>query len=285
MLHNRERVSLFVREHGDKRLDRVTPEDALEFHRLHGARTMVVRAAFNDAIKARQIEENPFGAVEVKKSRGRRDITVLTDSEVHQLMATAARVHGEFGEAVFAPMIAVAAGTGCRPGENFALAREDIDLEQQSVHIWQQWNGRLRKYTTLKGTRLDRRVEMLPVAVDALRRAELPASGVIWRTVRDVPFKARELTYYWPAVRDSFVSTLPDSHHLQRRLREEIPGGRLDFHELRHYFGTALARAGCSELEIMDQMGHEDSQTARIYIHLTNSDVRTSVREKLRRAA
>lgn len=284
-LHNRERVAEFVRRHGDLTLDRVTAEQALEFHQAYAARTMVVRAAFNDAVKARQIEENPFAAVEVKKGRGRRDIVVLTDKELAKLLATAERVHGDFGREVFAPMLAVAAGTGCRPGENFALRAEDIDLENQSVHIWRQWNSRLRKFTTLKGTRLDRHVEMLPVAVRALERMEMPGSGTIWRTVRDKPFKARELTYYWPAVRDSFVAGLPDSHHLQRRLRKEVQGGKFDPYELRHMFGTALARANCSIFEIEDQMGHHGSETVRTYVHLANEDVRVSVREKLRRAA
>jgi integrase len=284
-LHNRERVKAFVAEHGDLLLSKVTPEQALEFSQGFPARVVVVRAAFNDAVKARQIEENPFAAVDVRRSEGRRNITVLTDEEIRKLIATAGLVHGDFGREVFGPMIAVAAGTGVRPGESFAILRDDLDLEAGSLHVWRQWNGRLRRFASVKGTRLDRTVEMHDLAWGTLRGMELPERGVIWRTVREAQFTQRSLTYYWPPVRAAFVATLPESHHLQRRAREEIPGGPLDFYELRHKFGTELAKAGCSEYEIMDQMGHSDAKTVRTYVHLANSDVRLSVRDKLRRAA
>jgi integrase len=174
MVHNRERAS------------RVRPRArAPQAHRRHArdgagrppcppSATMVVRAAFNDAVKARQIDENPFAAVDVKKSQGRRGIVVLTEAEVRKLILTAERVHGDFGREVFGPMIAVAAGTGVRPGENFAITRDDIDLEAGELHVWRQWNSRVRKFTSTKGTRLERTVTMLPIAMDALKAMPLP---------------------------------------------------------------------------------------------------------------
>jgi integrase len=294
MLHNRERVRAFVKEHGDLKLSDVTEEMALEHNRLHGSTTMVVRAAFNDAVKARQIDENPFSAVDVKKSQGRRGIVVLTEQEVRKLIQTTHLIFGDYGREVLGPMIAVAAGTGVRPGENLAICREDIDLQAGELHVWRQFNNRLRKLTSTKGTRLDRTVTMLPIALEALKAMPFPDEPVIvdgkpldliWRTAREQQFKYATLVYYWPRIRDAFVMGLPESHHLRRRARGEIKGGEFDMHELRHFYGTALARAGCSIFEIEDQMGHHGSDTVRVYVHLASSDVRESVREKIRRAA
>lgn len=293
-VHNRQQVKAFAREHADTPLDRVTEEQCVMFARAHPSHVPVLRAAFNDARRMKQIDENPWGVVEVKKSRGRKDITVLTEAELARLIATAERQWGDFGRLVLGPMIAVAAGTGCRPGENFALTRDEIDLEAGEVYIWRQWNNRTRKLTSVKGTRMDRRVAMLPVAVRALERLEYPDLEFvvdqtrirpIWVTPREAPFKHREMSYYWPRVRDAFTASLPEHHHLQRRLRKELPGGRLDFHELRHFYGTALARMDCTVFEIEDQMGHNDAETIRTYIHLASEDVRDSVRAKIRRAA
>jgi integrase len=39
------------------------------------------------------------------------------------------------------------------------------------------------------------------------------------------------------------------------------------FHELRHTFGTTVARGGASLIEIMAWMGHEDLATTQKYLH------------------
>ena len=42
---------------------------------------------------------------------------------------------------------------------------------------------------------------------------------------------------------------------------------RVTFHELRHTFGTTVARGGASLVEIMAWMGHEDLATTQKYLH------------------
>jgi integrase len=292
-MHNAERMSQYVRDFGDRLLPGVTHDEAHEWAAKHPSQVKVVKACLNDArTKMRFFDENPFDGIDKGSTRGRKDILVLTEPELKLLVATAHRVHGDFGEQVLGPMIEFMAGTGVRPGELYALTAADIDREEGEVHVWQQFNGRTRKLAPLKGTRQDRTVVMHDIALAAIDRLEpdlvrelVPKAGPLWRSVRGGRFKHREMTHFWPAVRAAFVAQLPESHHLQRRFREEIPGGAFDPYELRHFFGTALARAGASMHEIMHQMGHEDSETTKVYLHITNDDVRGSLKRRLRRAA
>jgi integrase len=283
----RERVSYFIRDFGHRPLTGVTALEANQWAAEHPGRVSTVKVLFSDAKRVGLIQSNPFEGIHLDPGRGRQDIVVLRDNEIENLKHAAQRVHGDFGLKVIAPLIDVAAGLGCRPGELFAIHAADIDLREGEVHIWRQWNTRTRTYGTVKNDQLNRRVVMHPRARKALEGMELPAHGPIWVSIKGGPFKERELRYYWPRVRDEFTKTLPPSHHLQRRASGEIPGGPLDFYELRHKFGTELAKMGASPYEIAQQMGHTDKgKTAmKHYLHLAEEDSVDSIKAKLRRAA
>lgn len=286
MAHHRERVRQYAKDFGDRLLPGCDLLEAREWAGEYPHRVREVRASLNDAKRVGLIHENPFADLERGRPRPKRRITVLTDEEVDRLAATAGRVWGEWGEQVLAPMIQVAAGTGARPGELFAIQASDLDLAEGEVHLWRQFSPRAHGYTTLKSG-LDRRAVMLPRAVTALERMEIPEKGVIWRTVRDKPFTFRALYHHWPAVRAAFCDSLPPGHHLNQRRRGEIPGEELDFYELRHGYGTALARMGATPFEIAQAMGHQDGGKIAMdtYIHLAEADAVSNLKDRIRRAA
>ena len=287
VLYKAERLSWFIRDFGSRTLGSITELEAHQWGAKHPGRVPVVKAAMQDAVRLKLIPENPFAGLQLDPGRGRQDIVVLTDRELDALKNVAIRRFGDFARDVIAPMIDVAAGLGCRPGELFAIEAADIDFREGEVHIWQQHNARTRKYGSVKNDQVNRRVVMLPRARAALESIELPERGPIFRAVRGGPFTRRQQEFYWPRIRDEFTASLPPSHHLQRRAREELAGGPLDWYEMRHKFGTELARMGCSAVEIAQQMGHTDNgKTAmKHYIHVTEEDSVSSIKKRLGAAA
>src|SRR4051794_13804124 len=107
--------------------------------RVPQSNVRVARAMLGDAINdGLHPGPNPFSNLRLEQSRGRKDLTALTESELQALAETTLAVHGEFGPA-FRAMIVFAAYVGLRPGELFALERTDV--RQDEVTIRQNLDG------------------------------------------------------------------------------------------------------------------------------------------------
>lgn len=281
MRHNRERVKQFVEDFGDRLLSSITPLEAAEWAIENMQRVMVVKALFNDAVRVRLIEESPFAHVD-GPSKKARDIIVLTDSELANLVATAGRKLGEYGRLVFGPMILFAAWSGLRPGELFMLDGDNIHPE--FIQVKTQWSTKLAEETDTKSHK-PREVVLLPEAERAAKMLPSLEPGYpVFPAKRGQRMTGRTLGDYWRQVRGAFVDTLPERHDLRRREAEE---DFMDFYELRHRFGTELAHLGCSQYEIADQMGHSDNGATALkhYIKTDKQRLADNVRERVRRAA
>jgi integrase len=81
---------------------------------------------------------NPFSNLRLDQSRGRKDLTALTESEVVRLADCALDCLGSFGP-TFRAMILFAAYVGLRPGELYALERRDV--AQDEIVIRQNLDG------------------------------------------------------------------------------------------------------------------------------------------------
>jgi hypothetical protein len=93
--HNRLAVKKFAEDFKGERLCDVDPLTAEEWAQNNKWRVQAVRAMFNDAIKMRCCEHNPFANLGHPKSRGRRDIEVLKADEVQRLADCAVETWGE----------------------------------------------------------------------------------------------------------------------------------------------------------------------------------------------
>lgn len=331
--HNRERVAAFVEDFGDRTLRDVAqardecyvwitggpaldtvaerargwkgarPEaDGTVIVPSHRGNLAAVRAMFTDAGKLWPDIPNPFAKMGLRSSPGRKKIQVLTREELGELVATAGRVHGVYGRYVFAPLIEIAAWTGLRPGELFALFPEDVDLERKRITVRRAINAKTdEEYTKTEG-RDDAPVPLLPEAEDAFVRLEiqqLPPGEPIFRTTHGKPYTQRNHHYYWDPVRTAFADSLPESHWLPKRIAEarrlaEAEGrtatrsaGNLDFYELRHFFGSRLGEAGVSPYDIAKAMGHADGGKLAMerYIHTDAEDAADRVLERFGRVA
>ena len=192
---------------------------------------------FNDAInEGLHPGPNPFANMRLEQSRGRKDLTALTEPELHTLADAALDVHDTFGPA-FRAIVLFAGCVGLRPGELCALERRDIDGDE--VTIRQNLDG-TNQLKAPKNGRV-RTVILPPPARDALRdvpsRLDVPW---LFTTPRGLRLSKSTLHYYWRPVRARF--------------------GRIDmdFYELRHFCATHLLELGVAHAVVAVQLGHTD---------------------------
>ena len=256
---HRERVSKFAKDFAGRQLDQITRVEARAWALANSGRVQSVRAMFSDAVRDGLVADNPFAGLKLRQSDGRRHIIVPTEQELGELATAAAKVQGEWGRVVLAPLILFGAHTGLRPGELYALRWEDINLIGNTVAVEWQWSQPERRLVRPKYDST-RTVFLPPAAKDALE--------VVAR-VRDEVFSAPRggrlagtvMGHYWPPVARTV--------------------GRSDFtpHCLRHFYGTLLAGMGLAPYEIAAMMGHKDGGKLAMdrYIHVTERDARAKV--------
>lgn len=320
--HNEERIQAFVADFGDRKLREVAQartechlwtvggpaldsladvarnwagvlveDDGVPVVPSHRGNLPAVRAMFTDAMSVGLVDANPFTKMGLEQSEGRRKIRALTVDELDRLVAQAGKVHGVYGRHVFGPLIQVAAWTGLRPGELFALFPEDVDLERKRIRVERAINAKSKadEYTKTEG-RDNAPVPLLPEAEDAFRHLdidELERGQPIFRTTHGKPYTQRNQHYYWDPVRNAFAASLPDEHWLPKRIAKLGKKGNLDFYELRHFFGTRLGERGVSPYDIARAMGHSDGGKLAMerYIHTDAEDAADRVLQAFRRVA
>lgn len=214
-----------------------------------------VRAIFKTAVHDRVIGRDPAAGVKMPE-RPREQIVPLTVEQVEQL-ATAM-------PARYRALVVVAAATGLRQGELFGLQVPDVDFLRRTVTV-------------------ERQVQPTPgggVVVGPLKnRASyrtVPVGKVVTETL------AAHLAAY-PAVEpDRFVFTSAAGVPLARssfnawvwRKATEaagLPG--VGMHDLRHFFASALIRAGLNPKVVATRLGHANAaMTLNTYSHLWPDD-------------
>ncbi len=221
-----------------------------------------VRAMFNDAINdGLHPGPNPFANLRLEQSRGRRDLTPLTESELGSLGECALATHADYGP-TFRAMLLFAAYVGLRPGELFALERRDVGQDEVTIRQSLDGTGQLKAPKNGK----PRVVTLPPPARDALRdvpaRVDLPWLFV---TPTGRRYSKSSLLYYWRPVRARF--------------------GRpnMDFYELRHFCAAWLFNdLELPAQDVAHQLGHTDggALVQRLYGHPSER----LARERIKRA-
>lgn len=296
-IHNDSQVRGFARKFAGRTMDSITEEEAQLFVLESPSTYKEIHTLFNDAMKSRRVVRNPFQGLRAASRDGRTDIVVLTDAELAQLVGIARVVHrGVFG-GLFAAMIETAAWTGVRPGELFLFSLEPgdrvnyVDLDAGVVHVDWQLSGKTGEVKRPKNGSV-RDVVLLPGAEAALRSIRSWQAGrPVFCMKRGGAMNQASHFRYWDPVRAAFVASLPVGHHLRQRT-SETGGENLDFYELRHYFGTKLARppvgvTPATPYEIAAMLGHKDGGklAMRCYIHVGSQEAQDSIRSAWRKAS
>jgi integrase len=245
-------------EFGDQPLERVTP-DAIDTYkeRLIGEgklsnRTIVrhltvLHGIFKRAKRVWGLRDNPASAdlVERPKVVYSGEFDTFDRDEIERLVVAAASEQD-------AAMYKVAAFTGLRTGELFALRWEHVDFASGLIHVRRNYSYKEGKEKVPKGKRV-RSVPMMPAVIDVLAR-----------------LKERE---HFTGDGDLVFCSAVGEHldyfaHLDRYYAALDRAGlrRVVFHDLRHAFGSA-AITKLDPHAVQSYLGHQHYSTTQRYLH------------------
>ena len=234
-----ERTRRFAKDFKDVKLADVDRRAARTWALAHPNDAPVVSTMFADALRDGLVQINPFAQLRLPRSRGRKDITAMTESDVIALADLALDPRMELEE--FAPeyraMVLWAGFVGTRPGETFALRRSDIAGDH--VTVSRAYSSHTHETTKPKNGR-ERTITIAPVVVAALEDVPHHASGLLFETPTGCQWTASLHHRYW----------------VKMRLLANRP--KMAFYELRHASATMLLERGAPPWDVAIQLGHTD---------------------------
>ncbi len=177
---------------------------------------------------------NPLKTVDYIQTGYRGELDFYSPEEVWALVRAA---QSEREGALYL----LAALSGLRLGELLALRWRDVDYQSQSILVRRNLVRGVEKDT--KGRRM-RSVPLADPVSMALARMQGADDGLVFDGVGATTVTAR----YKAAQKKAQL----------RALR---------FHDLRHTFGTTLARNGADVLSIKTWLGHSSTATTEVYLH------------------
>ncbi|ATG52637.1 site-specific integrase [Brachybacterium vulturis] len=208
----------------------------------------LLRAVLNQAASDGLIPHNPARV----KGAGQVDHPERLPLSAEEVSALAAAVPAELSTAVL-----VAAWSGLRPGELFALRRTDVDTTARTVTVRRalvEVPGSPITYGPPKSA-AGRRTVSLPESVAAALADHLAehtgpgAEALVFATPAGGPWRGADRT------------------RALRRAREAIGRPDATWHHLRHTGATLAAIAGATQAELQARIGHSTPRAAAIYQH------------------
>jgi integrase len=236
--HNAERVKQFADDFKGVKLVDVNRPRAREWALAHRSNVPAVRAMFGDAMRDGLVDMNPFANLRLAGRRGRKDLVTLTESELRAFADVALDPKMELGDygREYRAMVLFAGYVGLRPGELFALRRDDVSGQLCRIERSLSRTGEVGPTKTGRS----RTVTVPPVAQDALGDVPLHPSGLLFTSPRD---------RMW---------TQPAHHRYWSNLRKLADRPGFDFYELRHAAATMLLERGVTPWDVAQQLGHTD---------------------------
>lgn len=215
----------------------------------------ILRTILNTAVRERLIQANPCQIPNAGTPQ-HRERSIASPLEVQQL---AQLMPPELTAAV-----TLAAWSGLRYGELFALARRHVNLEAGTVQVERALlcvSGQPVTFGKTKTAKSNRAVHLPAFVLEVL---------------------AAHLERHVPASPDGLLFAMPDGSpvtsvrlsFLFRRARQVIDRPDLTWHDLRHTGATLAYRAGASVPEVQARLGHTTMRAAMIYAHAADDSDR-----------
>lgn len=211
----------------------------------------MLRTIFNDATRDRIIGQNPCDGVKLPRA-DRKKLTPPLLEDVHLL---AGNIDDRYEVTVW-----LAAGAGLRLGEVLGLEVQHVDFLRRTIRVEQQL------LTEPGGTRIGppktgSSIRTIPVSdavlaemAEHIRRFP-PIEGRILSNRLDSPVRANGFQRSWS----------------RATKRAGVEGVR--FHDLRHFFASALIASGASVVAVQNALGHASAkETLDTYGHLWPTD-------------
>ena len=214
----------------------------------------VLGALFAYAERKEWIVGTPTKHVELPAlRRDDGDVEPLRFLEVFEVVDLANAAQPGHYRVVDRALYLTAALTGLRQGELLGLRWQQVDFAASRVRVIE---GHVRKRKTTPKSWRQRSVPLASTVAQALQELR---DASPWTRDRDHVFA------------DPFTGQPLPRTALMSRYRKSLKAARIDegfrFHDLRHTFGTQMAKAGEPVTTISAWMGHADVKTTQIYMH------------------
>ena len=210
-------------------------------------------ALLNFAVKKKWLRASPMSAVDLPSMTEDAPLKELTFLEPDEVARLAARARPGDYFALDSALYVVAAYTGLRQGELRGLRWENVDFARSTIHVLE--NVTRGRRSSPKG----KRRRSVPLAPSAARVLSALHETTPWRALEDAVFACPSTGQ--PMARAGLMA----------RYREALVAAGLavtfSFHDLRHTFGTTMARQGVPVGTIQAWMGHADLATTQLYMH------------------
>lgn len=205
----------------------------------------ITKQCIHAALRKKLIKENPFTLVTLPKVVKKRD-QALTKQEQRRLETVA---HSEKKGKGLPVLLALHAGL--RIGEIAALTWQDIDFDNQLIHVQstvqriygshsEQKTALLR--TSSKTASSVRTIPMSQTVKQVLLKQRKQSHGRFVLSVKGQPMEPRLITYHFHRIRQQ--AQLPTIH----------------FHQLRHTFATRCLECRGDIMSVSALMGHSSTQ-------------------------
>ncbi|MEO1769014.1 tyrosine-type recombinase/integrase [Candidatus Enterococcus ferrettii] len=205
----------------------------------------ITKQCINLAIRKKMVKENPFALVQLPKLVKNRN-QALTKQEQKRLETTALAAKKGQGLAIL-----LALHAGMRIGEISALTWEDLDFENNLIHVHSTvqriigvFDGKKTGliYTSSKTASSTRLIPMSRMLKKLLLQQKQRAKGKFVLTNKEQPVEPRLLTYHF------------------HRIREKAKLATIHFHQLRHTFATRCLESRGDIMSVSALMGHSSTQ-------------------------
>lgn len=237
---------------GDWKLADVTPSTVQNFVVQLGKRLApksvslgknLLSKVFSTAVEWRHLQQNPVVGVRLPARQVQRESVALTPDQVRRLLAELAEP--------YASMVLVAALTGLRRGELFALRWGAVDFERKLIHVRESvYEGHFDTPKTRSSIRTLALTEGVEAAFRRLQPAEAAASALVFANHKGTALRPDNVLkrVVHPAC-----------------VRAGLP--KVGWHDLRHTSATLLHEQ--APLRVAQAiLGHSDLQTTLGYTHV-----------------
>lgn len=237
----------------DSLLKRVSPATARK-------QVVILRAAFNDAIREGRARENPALDVKVKKSQGQKRMP-FTSEEIGRLLAAA--------DQEWRAMIITACCTGVRLGDVASLDWENVNLDALEIRFAATKTGQDMKIPIADQLHkclcelpsFDTGGPVFPEANATYQRAGTSSLSNQFRQIMHKAKLAKEPTH----------QKTGDGRGAKRKVN------KLSFHSLRHCFISNLKMSGAGDSVAKELAGHSSDAVSRVYTHGDPATLRAAV--------
>ncbi|UIP49305.1 site-specific integrase [Bifidobacterium longum] len=215
-----------------------------------GNEARVLKAILQTAVNDGVLEKNPVPG-ELTRSKTGKEHRAPTTGELKRILD---HLEGQWRVAVL-----IAAFGGLRAGELSALERRDIEVR----------NGRVVIHVTKQAQWLDGEwIVKPPKSVDGVRFVTLPewiAPDVETHLRRNVS-QFPNCRVFVPSRGAKYVSTATLGRVLHKAMADAGIDAPIHWHDLRHYFGTELAKNGVGIRELQAALGHGTPAASLSYL-------------------